>query len=281
MPNARESYAHLADGRPIYYFEEGTGPPLLLIHGGANDAEFARPMIAFLRDRFHCISLDRVGYRRSGWMDRLTTLEEQVEAIAAVHSACTSEPLWVFGWSSGGFYAVAYAVAHRKRVRGLLLLEPPLLAAFPTDSRPPGATAQIEIAPLCRAGRIHEAIAQFFGTMNPELSPEALNERATAALSSDRQRHWEAHAREVPLVVTWAPTPEEWTRLTQPALVMAGDRTQAFLRPTAARVAELLPRGELATLEGLDHSAPFNTPDVVAQRIVEFVDRVATLESKG
>jgi pimeloyl-ACP methyl ester carboxylesterase len=233
-------------------------------------------MIESLQDRFRCISLDRVGYHRSGWLDRLTTLEEQVEAIEVVHRTCTSEPAWVFGWSAGGVFALAYAVAHPKRVRGLLLLEPPLLAVFPAGSRPPGADAQIEIvAPLFRAGRIYQGLAEFFRTMHPELSPQAMDERATAALSSDRRQYWEAHAREEPLVACWAPTPAEWARLTQPALVMAGDRTQAFLRATAPQVAELLPCGELATLEGLDHSAPSSAPGVVAQRIIEFIDRVA------
>ena len=37
MPSFQESYAHLANGRPIYFFEEGAGLPLLLLHGGAND----------------------------------------------------------------------------------------------------------------------------------------------------------------------------------------------------------------------------------------------------
>ena len=82
------------------------------------------------------------------------------------------------------------------------------------------------------------------------------------------------------MVVSWAPTPAEWARLTQPALVMEGDRTLASLRATAVEVSELLPRGELATLEGLDHGAFWAAPDVVAKRIIEFVDRVAVAESE-
>ena len=82
------------------------------------------------------------------------------------------------------------------------------------------------------------------------------------------------------MVVSWGPTPEEWARLTQPALVMEGDRTLASLRATAVKVAELLPRGKLTTLTGLDHGAPRAAPEVVAQRIVEFVDGVAVAESE-
>jgi pimeloyl-ACP methyl ester carboxylesterase len=43
-------------------------------------------------------------------------------------------------------------------------------------------------------------------------------------------------------------------------------------------VAELLPRGELATLKGLNHMASWEAPDVVAQSTIEFIDRFAALE---
>jgi pimeloyl-ACP methyl ester carboxylesterase len=56
------------------------------------------------------------------------------------------------------------------------------------------------------------------------------------------------------------------------------DRTDEISHSVATRVAELLPRGELATLEGLGHDAPLRAPDVVAQRIIEFIDRIQARE---
>ena len=281
MPSFRESYAYLADGRAVYYFEEGAGYPFLYVHGGAGDAQSARPMVQVLRDRFRCIALDRVGYHRSGALDRVTTLEEQVEAIAVVHRACTSDPLWILSHSAGGNFAAAYAVAYPNHVRGLVFMEPALYAVFRVGDRPPGIAAMIEtVGPLLRQGRIREGIAQLIGILDPELSPDAVDEFAATALSPDHRMGWESFATEQPLVVSWAPTPAEWARLTQPALVMQGDRTGEVLRAVAAKVTELLPRGELATLEGLDHLAPWEAPDVVAQTTVEFIDRVAGAESK-
>jgi pimeloyl-ACP methyl ester carboxylesterase len=277
MPDSQESYAHLADGRSIYFFEEGAGDPFLYIHMSTGRAENARGMFRTLRDRFHCISLDRAGYHRSGMLDRLTTVEEQVEAIAAVHRACTADPAWVFGHSGGGTWAVAYALAHPDRVRGLVLMEPALYSAFPADSRPLGVSAMIEtVAPLFRAGPLREAVSRFEQVMHPELSPEAADERATDILASDWRAGWEAFATEMSLVVSWCPTPEQWAQLTQPALVMTGDCTAEALPEIAARVSELLPNGELAILEGHHHGAPLDAPDVVAQRTAAFIDRVWT-----
>jgi pimeloyl-ACP methyl ester carboxylesterase len=42
---------------------------------------------------------------------------------------------------------------------------------------------------------------------------------------------------------------------------------------------ELLPNGELVTLEGLDHGAPWSAPDTLAQITIEFIDRVVAEES--
>lgn len=276
MSDSKESYAHLADGQPIYFSEEATGPPFLYVHASTDSADGARGMFETLRDRFRCIALDRVGYHRSGTLDRVTTLAEQVEAIAMVHRACTSDPAWVFGHSAGGNWAVAYALAHPDQVCGLVLMEPALYSVFPAGDRSPGLTAMIEIVgPLFGAGPLHEAVAQFLGVLDPELTPEALDEQAVSILSSDWRTGWESMATEHPLVVSWHPTLAEWARLTQPALVLEGDRTWEVLRAVAARVSELLPNGELATLEGLDHGAPHRAPDIVAQKIIEFVNRVS------
>ena len=134
------------------------------------------------------------------------------------------------------------------------------------------------MGPLFRAGRFDEAVAAFLGVLRPELSPEALDEAVAGILASDGRAGWESLATEMPSIVRWCPTPAEWTRITQPTLLIEGDLSWAWIRELAARVAELLPRGELATLEGLSHSAPSNAPDVVVQRAVEFIDRIQEKE---
>ena len=214
-----------------------------------------------------------MGYRRSGAFDRATTLEEQVEAIAVVHSASTADSLWLLSHSSGGNFAVA-CVAHPDQVRGLVLMEPALYAVFPPGSRPPGVAAMIEtVGPLLREGRIDEGIKQFWRVLAPDISPEALAER----LSPDGRARREAFAWDQLLVVSWAPTPEEWAGLTQPTLLIQADRTAAsWYREVGAKMMELLPNAEMVTLKGHNHGAIWTAPDVVAQKAIEFIDRKET-----
>jgi haloalkane dehalogenase len=54
-------YAEIAGGR-VHYVDEGTGPPLLLLHGNPTWSFLYRESILALRDRFRCIALDYPGF---------------------------------------------------------------------------------------------------------------------------------------------------------------------------------------------------------------------------
>lgn len=130
--------------------------------------------------------------------------------------------------------------------------------------------AQLGVVRLGLALR-SEAIFQFIGAFNPDQPPGFWAEVANAAVWPETRLAWESFASEHSVIVVWSPTPEEWSRITQPALVLEGDA--AWMPELAAKVAELLSQGDLGTLDGLDHMAPVEAPTLVAQRIIEFVDR--------
>src|SRR5262245_36898983 len=113
---------HTPDNKELYYCTNGTGPELLLLHG-AWPVHF-KPLVELLSPHYNCITFDRLGFNSSARLDRNTTVEEQVTAIEAVHKSVTSAPVWVFGWSSGGNFALAYALFRPDRVKGLILVEP-------------------------------------------------------------------------------------------------------------------------------------------------------------
>jgi pimeloyl-ACP methyl ester carboxylesterase len=160
-------------------------------------------------------------------------------------------------------------------------MEPAFYAAVPPSSRSPGSVTMIEsVGPLFLAGRLDEAVTQFWSVLHPELSPQALAERVAGFLSPKQRPRWASMATEQPLVSSWTPMPAEWARIAQPARVIEGDRTGEVLRSIAAQVAEFLPHGELVTLKGFDHMAPWNAPEIVAQKVIEFIDRVGALDSK-
>ena len=54
-------YADVAGAR-VHYVDEGTGPPLLLLHGNPTWSFLYRNIITGLRDRYRCIAVDHPGF---------------------------------------------------------------------------------------------------------------------------------------------------------------------------------------------------------------------------
>jgi pimeloyl-ACP methyl ester carboxylesterase len=61
--------------------------------------------------------------------------------------------------------------------------------------------------------------------------------------------------------------PELAKLVTIPTLVMVGEKSLAFMHPTADRIAELIPNAERKTVKGQAHQA---APDIVAPLLLEF-----------
>jgi haloalkane dehalogenase len=50
------------DGSRVHYIDEGSGPPLILLHGNPTWSFLYRDVIKGLRDRFRCIAIDYPGF---------------------------------------------------------------------------------------------------------------------------------------------------------------------------------------------------------------------------
>jgi haloalkane dehalogenase len=57
-----ESHYAEIDGAHIHYVDEGSGPPLLLLHGNPTWSFLYRELVMGLRDRFRCIAPDHPGF---------------------------------------------------------------------------------------------------------------------------------------------------------------------------------------------------------------------------
>ncbi|MCY8035281.1 alpha/beta fold hydrolase [Bacillus sonorensis] len=114
-------------GASLYYEMRGTGPVLLMIHGGNGDAD-SYPIASLLSDRYTVVTYDRRGHSRS----RLENPNESCRI--SVHSddahrllaSLTDKPAFVFGCSSGAVIGVDLAIHHPEQIRGLVAHEPPI-----------------------------------------------------------------------------------------------------------------------------------------------------------
>jgi pimeloyl-ACP methyl ester carboxylesterase len=260
--------AHTPDNREIYYRTEGTGPELLFLHGSwPNHFE---SLVEVLSPQYSCATFDRLGWGRSTHLDRKSTVEEQVIAIEAVHNSVTSAPVWVFGYSSGGNFALAYALSCPDRVKGIVMVEPALHGIYPPEMKPPEVERMAESLRLFEPGQPEkvwdgflEAIFDF--RRKPSAPPRTEEDLV-------KMRSFGYHAL---VAMTWCPSEAELKQVTQPVLIIRGiirgDRSPSVLRNISDLLDGKLSNSKLIILEGQNHGMCSAAPKLVAEKLTAFI----------
>ncbi len=124
------------DGLAYHYLDEGSGDPVVMVHGNPSWSFYYRNLVLALRDRYRCIvpdhmgcgysdkpSDDRYDYTLSRRIDDLERLLEQL----GINDNIT---LVVHDW--GGMIGMGYAVRHPQSIKRIVILN---TAAFhlPTE----------------------------------------------------------------------------------------------------------------------------------------------------
>ena len=149
-------------------------------------------------------------------------------------------------------------------------MEPALYALYPLDASPPALERmKRDIVPMFQRGEIGEGIKGFVELL--EISQETLVELRRLPSATDPVTNWLPFGHDQPFVLDWCPSESDVRRLTHPTLVLEGDRTTALLRNICGLLAERLPNAQVTTMAGCDHLAPRLRPELVAEKISEFI----------
>ena len=160
------------NGTTLYAEVRGVGSPVLLIPGGAEDAEGWRAVAERL-DGYTVVTYDRRGTRRSGRDDWPGPGSVQhADDAAGLLRDLGLDGATAFGGSSGGIVAVQLALRHAVTVRRVLVYEPGYLRSVPEGEalrRDAMATLRAHLAdhPSDWAG----AYGAFAGTAIPAPTP--------------------------------------------------------------------------------------------------------------
>jgi len=123
------------------YAEEGTGPPLLMIHGTGGGFDqgllFARPLV---EKGWRVIAPSRFGYLRSAFPEDHSS-EAQADALVDLLDHLGIERLPVAGGSAGALAALAFAIRHPSRCAALVTIVPATYVPGRPAPRPQSALA--------------------------------------------------------------------------------------------------------------------------------------------
>lgn len=111
----------LSDGTSVWYKREGTGPPLLHIHGSAFGHRNFERLSPLLLDRFTVVDFDLPGYGQSRGGTGPKTIEGMADQVAELIGALGYDRLHVHGTSFGAMIALTLAARHPQVVDRLVL----------------------------------------------------------------------------------------------------------------------------------------------------------------
>lgn len=259
------------DGTIIDYDQSGQGPALILVASALAARDETEKLAALLADKFTVLNYDRRGRGKSGDTPPYS-VEREIEDVAALMEA-TGGSAALFGSSSGAILALEAARALPGRVTCIALFEPPLILDAGRAAIPAAFRGQVE-AKLA-AGDRPGAVKLFYRTALGIPGP-------FVALMPLVNPFWKASvalAHTLPYdIALCAPyqrgealAADGWGGLEAPALLLTGEKSEAFFHSGAAALAGLMPRGEHRVLAGADHSSVVMNPAVVAAALIGFL----------
>ncbi|HEY0780458.1 MAG TPA: alpha/beta hydrolase, partial [Gemmatirosa sp.] len=272
--------------------EAGAGEPVLLLHGGGSVAAEMTPLLAALQPRFHVYAPDRPGCGLTDMVD-YTVVAPTIAAFRAHAVAFVGAVLDALGLataslvanSMGGYWALAFALAHPERVRRLVLVGEPAGSAehAPLMQRLLGVPA---VSQLLRAtalrptpDHIRESYARILVAHVDRVPQELLDCAYAAAVLPGAQRAWYSMLDQVTHVrgaseLTYALRPE-LPRLAVPTLFVWGDRDTFGSSAEGQAMSRLMPNGRAEVIADAGHLVWLDQPARCAELVTGFLAAAA------
>ena len=268
------------DGERFHYYEEGKGPPLLMIHGlMGSSRNLTYALSGQLREHFRVITLDRPG---SGYSTRhkgtAADLPAQARQVAAFINTLGLDKPIVLGHSLGGAISLALALDHSHAVSGLVLVAP-LTHPQPTLPR---VFWSLAVRPAWLRRWVSHTLtvpmglltrrAVVKGVFAPDSAPDDFATRGGGLLGM-RPDNFYAASSEIALVNDDLPEMvKRYPQLTLPISLIYGAQDKVLdFRKHGQALADKVPGLKLQLVEGRGHMLPITA----TARVVEAVQQLA------
>jgi pimeloyl-ACP methyl ester carboxylesterase len=259
---------------------EGSGPPLILLHGYADSADTWRLLLDRLRRQGRAaVALDMPGFGTADRLERDAEILPQLDRFAAAAAerwaAAGAGEVVLAGNSLGG--TVSLRAAERDESNAVAGVVP----IAPAGLDMPTWFAAIQGAPLVRAMLrspvpVPEvAVRRAVGTTYRVLafaSPRKADEAVVGAFTT----HFSSRRDVVRLLATGRRvlpelrTPFDLARIRCPVLVVWGERDRMVAHSGAERIVADLPQTRVELLSRCGHCPQIEEPDRLAELLAEF-----------
>lgn len=159
-------------GASLYYEVHGSGPVLLMIHGGNGDADVYFGTAEHLADQYTVITYDRRGHSRSKIVNEAEdySIETHSDDAYRLLTELTNEPTYVFGSSSGAVISLDLAIRHPEKISILIAHEPPLTHLLSGEEQIKARQMQENLENTARSEGVIPTIKQFASALGMDNS---------------------------------------------------------------------------------------------------------------
>jgi len=245
IPAARSGHADV-NGISVYYAVYGSGPPVILLHGGLANADYWGNQIKALMPRRTVIVMDSRGHGRSTRDTRPYGYDLMADDVVGLMDFLKVPKADVVGWSDGGILGLDLAIRHKDRVGKIL--------AFAANTVPSGVKDDVEKNPT---------FAAFIKRAGEEYATHSATPKEYDAFVEQISKMWASEPN-------W--TDAQLQAIATPVLVVDGDHDEAIKREHTEYIAATIPHAGLLILPNASHFAFLQDPELFNFAMLHFLD---------
>ncbi|HEY7269161.1 MAG TPA: alpha/beta fold hydrolase [Dehalococcoidia bacterium] len=254
------------NGIDIAYTDEGSGTPVVFIHGYPLNRTMWDAQVKGLSGRARTVAIDLRGHGESQAPIWLTSVDIYADDVRGLLDNLGIDKAVICGFSMGGYVAFAFLRRYPERVRGLIL----------ADTRPQPD------APEGKAGRFQSALTaqnQGVGAI-----AEAMIGRLVSQKSLDERPQLVQRVKDMMLstpvqgiagdLMSMAERPDSVAMLPTikvPTLVIVGERDGLTPPADSQLMAERIAGAKLEVIPGAAHVANMEEPEIFNKAVGDFV----------
>jgi pimeloyl-ACP methyl ester carboxylesterase len=252
-----------ADGLKIAYERVGEGPPLVFVHGAAEDSRIWQPQLAGLADEFTVIAWDEPGAGRSSDPPEGFGLAGLADGLAALITTLKIGPAHIAGLSWGGTVVLELYRRHPGLVATLIMIDTYAgwKGSLPIDE----VRARVADARQMLTGpheRFDPTLPGLFANDPPAKFVPLLAAIATDVRPATLEREL--------AIMAETDLSDLLPHIIVPTLLIWGDLDVRSPPSIARQFQEAIPETELFVIEGAGHMSNLERPEQVNDVVREF-----------
>jgi len=262
-------------GARLAYVEQGTGDPVVLVHGAVADYRIWAAQMASFAPRYRVIAYSMRYHYPNAPADATAdyTAMRHAADLAELIKVLKVAPAHIVAHSYGGTVAAYLAKDHPELIRSLVLAEPGTLAliAQRPEAKALGeerGAAMGRVQDAVKAGNNEDGVKNF---LDYWLAP-----RGFAGLSASDRAAVLDNAGTLPAMFRAAPPTkpfscEDAKNVKIPTLLVGGDATLRTFTLVLDELSKCLPNAEQATLAGTAHGVQFENATAFNYVVLRFL----------